>query len=563
MSKMIGIDLGSTQSRVAVMSPKGPVILDNELGEGVTPSAIAVAEDGHVLVGRAAKDRLAQVPESGVSCFKRDMGTPTTYTFGKRTWTPTECSACLLQELKRVAEVRLGAPVTHAVISVPAFFHDAQRRATLEAAHIAGLHVERLINEPTAVALAFAFAHPDREYQQVIVDLGGGTFDVTVLEVFDGVIDIQASAGESRLGGEDFTDVLVNRIGDTFAALGDPVERFHLRPQVEGLKRWLSLHETADITCDGRVLTITRAEMEEAAQSIIQRMSPVLRRCLRDAKVAPEALDEVILVGGASRMPLVRRLVLEELGRPPGDGYDTACEVVRGAALQAAICADDAAVSELVLTDVCPHTVGLEVAKELAPGQSVQGYFQPLIDRNTTIPFSRSRPFQTFHPTQDKIIVRVYQGERRMTKDNHLVGELRVEGLKHRAGQASPGQIDMCFSYDLNGLLDSEVTILSSGKKIRMAFEHCPGALDSIQVAEMTRRLHPHKVHPLDLPPNRARVERAMRIGKVLSDADRTRLNEALSQFEDALESRDRAADVAATRAFDNFLQASFSEDEA
>ncbi len=538
---IVGIDLGTTNSLVAVMRDGLPETLANELGDHLTPSAVAVAADGGILVGRAAKDRLVTEPRAGRAFFKRDMGTTSSYTFGGRTWTPTECSALVLQELKRVAGLRLGARVDRAVISVPAYFRETQRHATAEAARIAGLGVARILNEPTAAALAFGYRAPDREKRLLVFDIGGGTFDVTVLNIFEGVIEVAASGGESHLGGEDYTDALLERV---LAACG--LDRSHpaigrIRQQVEVLKRNLSGREKAGLVIDAHELVVSRRELEAAGEAITARIRPVLVRCLRDAGIEAASIDDVLLVGGASRMPLVRELVRRELGREGNHALDPDRVVGLGAAVQAALCEADAHVEDVVLTDVCAHTLGIGISKELAPGHHQGGYFEPLIDRNTTVPVSRAKPFNTLHPNQDELIVEVYQGEGRMVADNQLLGKLRVDGLRHRPGQNLPGVVEVRFSYDMNGLLEVEATVLHSGRQFRTVIEERPGALTPAQIEAAIQRLAPLKTHPRDRVLNRARLERAGRLYADLSGEAREELAGLLDLFESALETGDEA----------------------
>ena len=387
---MIGIDLGTTNSLVAILANGEPTTLANELGEDLTPSAVAVAADGALLVGRAAKDRLIAAPHSGKAFFKRDMGTPISYNFGGRHWSPVECSALVLKEMKRIAEMHLGTPVESAVITVPAYFHDQQRQATLDAAKIAGLRVDRLLNEPTAAALAYGFRAGDELNTLLVFDLGGGTFDVTVLECFDGVVEVKASSGESRLGGEDYTDALVAWINQEFQWSPIENERLRWREQIEQVKRLLSRHEAAVMPVAGKEVRIERADFMKATAGLTARLRPVVRRALRDSQLTPAQLDAVLLVGGASRMPVVTDQLHEDLGLPPNTSLDPDRVVALGAAIQQGLCTGNAAVRDLVLTDVCPHTLGVEVGKQLTPGNIENGFFSPLIERNTTLPTSRS-----------------------------------------------------------------------------------------------------------------------------------------------------------------------------
>jgi molecular chaperone HscC len=536
---MIGIDLGTTNSLVATMDCGVPRTLVNEAGEDLVPSAVAVAEDGELLVGRAAKDRLVVAPDSGRSFFKREMGTSASYTFGGKRWTPVECSAIVLRELKRVAELRLGKCVDSAVITVPAYFHNHQRQATLDAAEIAGLRVERLVNEPTAAALAYGF-RPDSSLSTLLVfDLGGGTFDVTVLECFEGVMEVKASAGESMLGGEDYTDALAAWVMNKFHWTPPAPDKLRWREQIETLKRRLSKEEHAYLSLGNEEVLIPRADFLSATAELSLRLRPVVRRALRDANLAAQYLDAVLLVGGASRMPIVFEQLKEDLRILPDTSVDPDRVVALGAAVQQALCTGHEAVSDLVLTDVCPHTLGVEVSKEIARNSRESGYFSPIIDRNTTVPVSRSQVYSTVVPDQDSILLSVYQGERRLVKENHRIGEIRIRGLRHRPEQSDPGKIEVRFTYDMNGLLEVEVTVLHSGKKLTEVFQQRPGTLTQEQIDEAIRALRRLKVHPRESPPNRARLERANRLYADLVGDLRDRLTGLTDRFESALAAQD------------------------
>lgn len=558
---MIGIDLGTTNSLVSTLRDGQPVILPNELGEDLTPSVVAVADDGALLVGRAAKDRLINDPDSGISCFKRDMGTGQKYKFGGQSWDPFTCSAIVLKEMKRLAEMHLGEAVTEAVITVPAYFHDQQRQATLEAAEIAGLKVLRMINEPTAAALAFGYRNPEEETQLLIFDLGGGTFDVTVLEVFEGVVEVKASAGESRLGGEDYTDVLCDWI-QTQARWEPPAERFQSwRQQVEVAKRKLTSQEEVSVGVGTETFCFNRSGFEEATVGVTAKLRPVLTRCLRDSGISSDELDDVLLVGGSSRLSIVHSFLGQTLKRIPNQKIDPDRVVALGAAIQAGLCKNDEAVGDIVLTDVCPHTLGVEIAKELSPNNIEPGFFQPVIDRNTTVPVSRAQIFNTFHPNQDEIDVKVFQGESRMTKNNRKIGNIKVPGLRQRPGQSRPGEVEIRFSYDMNGILEVEVTVLSTGKKMNEVFEQRPGTLSKRQIKEAVARLQPLKIHPRDLLPNRARLERATRLFSELKGPEREQLTVFIDRFEEALETQDKTLIKQAGIILDQFL-AHFFKDE-
>ena len=558
---MIGIDLGTTNSLVAVFENGHPRILANELGEELTPSVVAAAEDGRLLVGRAAKDRMVTDPASGMACFKRDMGTPAKYRFGGKDWNPVTCSAMILSEMKRIASLHLGTEVTKAVITVPAYFHDQQRQATVEAAKIAGLQVERIINEPTAAALAYGYRNPEQETQVLVFDLGGGTFDVTLLEIFDGVVEVKSTAGESRLGGEDYTDALCEWLEKKHGWAPDLGQRGNWRQRVEVAKRLLAVHEIASVGLDGRLVEVTREEFREATAAITARLRPVVSRCLRDAGIQVTDLDDVLMVGGASRMGVVKDFVQDQLKRITTMKLDPDRVIALGAAVQAGLCANDAAVGDIVLTDVSPHTLGIEMSKEGANGRPEPGYFAPIIDRNTTVPVSRSRVFNTIHPQQDHVEVEVFQGEARMTKDKQRIGQVSVHGLRHQPGQKRPGEVDIRFSYDMNGILEVEVTVLSSGQKKRLVIEQRPGSLSKREIEEAIARMQPIKLHPRDLLPNRARLERANRVYAELVGPARDHLNAVTDRFEAALESQDAQAIKEAAALLDSFLRGFFEHE--
>jgi len=559
---MIGIDLGTTHSLVSVLKPEGPAVLENESGESLVPSVVAVAEDGTILTGRAARDRMVVAPESGRAFFKRDMGTEAEYFFGGRKWTPIECSAAILREMKRIAEMRLGQPVESAVITVPAYFHDPQRQATVDAARIAGLKVDRLVNEPTAAALAWGFSRPGDDSTLLVFDLGGGTFDVTLLEVFDGVVEVKASSGESRLGGEDYTEALGKWLAVRTGVAGADWITGRRRMQVEHLKRELGKGQPVAFSWEGGTVTVRPEDFAAAGLDLTARLWPVVRRCLRDAGVTPKHLAAVLLVGGATRMPLVAEGIREMLGLDPRTDLDPDRVVALGAAVQQALVAGNEMVNDFVLTDVCPHTLGVAVAKALMPGRPEPGFFEPLIDRNTTVPVSRSDLFSTLHPEQDELRIEVYQGESRMVKENRKIGEVVVRGVRHQPGQNRPGSVEVRFTYDMNGLLEVEVTVLSTGQKVAKVFEERPGSMTPEQVTEAIRQLAPLKVSLRDLPPHRARLERANRLYAELSGEMRSSLNALIDRFEAALAGQNPAAIESAGADLDSFLYPFFRSEE-
>lgn len=559
---IIGIDLGTTYSLVAMMGADGPLVLPNRIGERLTPSAVSLSDDGRVLVGAAARARAATHPRHTALAFKRDMGTTATYTLGARQMTPIELSALVLAELKRDAEAYLGHEIDEAVVTVPAYFGELQRAATRDAAAIAGLKVERIINEPTAAALAYGLHQQGQEKRLVVLDLGGGTFDVTVLELIEGVIEIQASAGDIRLGGEDFTQALNHVVHQRLVGLehlfgeaaSDPrneseaLARARLREAVERAKHALTERDSARValpqvmsaagTSHEIELTLTRQEAEAAWAPLIDRLRSPILRALRDARVEPSAIDEVLLVGGATRMPCVARLAASVFGRLPLRALQPDEAVAMGAAVQAALKAGSAAVEDLVVTDVAPFTMGVEVASEVG-GPVVYGIFLPIIERGTVIPVSRVHRLSTLQDFQTELIVKVFQGEHSLTRDNTELGSYVLKKLpRARRGAV---QVDVRFTYDLNGLLEVDITVAGSQKVETLLIESTPGRLTPKQREEARQAMRALKMDPRDALPNTVALARGDELYMELVGPAREELGRVLTLFRSVLERQDLA----------------------
>ncbi len=409
-----GIDLGTTNSLIALWTDSGPELVANALGDTLTPSAVSIAEDGAVLVGGAAADRLVTHPDRSVASFKRWMGSSAGARLAGRFYRAEELSALVLRALKEDAEARTGGAIGEAVISVPAYFSDPQRKATLDAARLAGITVERLVNEPTAAALAHGLDSVE-EGRFLILDLGGGTFDVSLLHKFEGVMVVRASAGDSHLGGDDFRDALVALIARRHGVDPDKLARTdlaRLMREAERIKHALSAQNDAayeialaDETRSGEV---ARAEFEEAAQPLLRRLRAPIERAVADARVDPQAIDQGVLVGGATRMPMVRALAARLFGRFPLAHPRPDHVVALGAAAQAGLKARHAALADVVMTDVCPFTLGVSVRDPTAPDQRTMS---PLIERNAVVPISRSGRYYTVADNQAAIVIEVFQGE--------------------------------------------------------------------------------------------------------------------------------------------------------
>lgn len=554
MSKtIVGIDLGTTFSLVSTLREGKPVVLPNALGEFLTPSAVSFSEDGAVLVGAPARARATTHPLQTALAFKRDMGTEKVYDLGGRKMTPQELSAIVLTTLKRDAEAALGCSVDEAVVTVPAYFGDMQRKATQDAGAIAGLRVERIINEPTAAALAYGLHERHRDLRAIVLDLGGGTFDVTVLEIIEGVIEIQSTAGDARLGGEDFDNVLVEwvikrikeeqklEIGD------DPRARARVKEAAEIAKKTLSTAEFARIVLadlpvgkSGRTnveLSITREQADDVFAGVMDRLRSPILRALRDASVRPEKIDEVLLVGGSTRMPGVAKLASQLLGRLPLRKLPPDEAVAMGAAVQAALKSGNEAVEDMVVTDVAPFSMGIASSTQVG-NQHVSGIYSPILERGTVIPASRVQRYFTVDHAQRKILIEVYQGEHSLCRDNQKLGSYTVEDIP--LAPAGNQSVDVRFTYDLNGILEVEMTIVSTGKSSSLIIEKSPGRLSAAQIKAAREAMTKLKFHPRDALPNTTALARADALHVELQGKERAILGQEIAAFRAALEGQER-----------------------
>lgn len=536
---MIGIDLGTTNSLVAYWNDHGPSLIPNVLGEHLTPSVVSVDDNGELLIGQIAKERLITHPQFTASIFKRYMGTEKSYSLGSHTFTPEELSSFIIRSLKADAEAFLGKEVTEAVISVPAYFNDTQRKATKRAAELAGLKVERLINEPTAAAIAYGLHQQESDTKFLVFDLGGGTFDVSILEFFEGVMEVKSIAGDNYLGGEDFTELLVNHFADS---QGVPVQELDYKArsaifkQAELCKRALANDNTASmIYMEGDKtyeLNITRGEYEKLASSLILRMRHPIERALRDASLSPDDLDAVILIGGATRMPIIRSVVSKMFGRLPFTQINPDEAVALGAAIQVALKERNEALKEVVLTDVCPYTLGTDVVRRLSNNQLDYGHYYPIIERNTPIPVSRVERMYTVVDNQTELKVEIYQGESRRIANNIKLGELTVQVPAAPAGEQP---IDIRYTYDMNGILEVEVTTVSTGVVKKIIIEKNPGSMTPAEIEERLQELRSIKIHPRDRTEYRLLLARGERLYEEALGELRQEIAYHMQQFEDLL----------------------------
>ncbi|HEX4635070.1 MAG TPA: molecular chaperone HscC [Rhizomicrobium sp.] len=543
---IVGIDLGTTNSLVGVWRDGEAVLIPNALGKLLTPSVVA-DDNGAILVGQAARDRLVTHPQSGTAHFKRYMGTGRETRLGHHVYRPEDLSALVLRSLKADAEAFLGEPVTEALITVPAYFNDAQRKATKAAGQLAGLRVDHLLTEPTAAALAYGFATGDEESVLMVVDLGGGTLDVSLLHSFDGIMEVKATAGDTWLGGEDFTDVIANAFVTEARGLNGipgstsrPALHASIRRQAEIAKRMLSEGEGAamEINLDGETVhwALTRERFEQLAEPLLARVRQPLERALRDARIAPDQISRVIFAGGAARMPMLRRLISRLFRQLPVQHINPDEVVARGAAVRVGLSQGSKGLEEHVMTDVAPFTLGIGVSSQSEGGMITGGLFLPIIERNTIIPASRSHVVQTMSDNQREVLVPIYQGESRMVKDNARLGELRCPVPRGPAGKE---RLDVRFSYDASGLLDVDVTVLSTGLRQNLLIEGNPGVMTKAQVQERLAQLAKLKVHPREQAENKAIATRAERVFEESLGPVRLEVGQALDQFRAILENQD------------------------
>jgi len=539
---LAGIDLGTTHSLISRWTDDGPQLIPNAFGEWLTPSVVAVDDEGRILTGRAAQERLLSHPEQAVAAFKRYMGTDRVTKLGKHAFRPEELSALVLKSLIADVEAYTGEKVDEAVISVPAYFSDAQRKATRHAGELAGIRVDRLINEPTAAALAYGLEQRNVESRFLVIDLGGGTFDVSVLELFDGVMEVHATAGDNFLGGEDFTDALVAaclddlKIARGTLGLADSTE---LRARLERLKRQIGAQPgSTELRLGGTThrWTIDEGRFEQLAAPLLARMRTPIERALRDARLAVSDLAEIVLVGGASRMPMVTRLVTRMFGRLPLRHVNPDEAIARGTAVMAGLKQRAASLDEIVMTDVCPYTLGIETSAATPSGHREQGLYSPIIERNTTVPTSRANIYSPMNDYQKELKLRVFQGEAARVVNNVFLGELSID-LPHAKAVDTP--VEVRFTYDVNGLIEVEATILSTKAKHRLAIQQNPGLLSDAEVAERLAALAHLKVHPRDDQANMAIIAQAERLYEERSGDLRHQIGQWLLAFRAELDSQD------------------------
>ena len=567
MSKIIGIDLGTTNSCVAVMEGGEPVVIANAEGNRTTPSVVAFSKDGERMVGQVAKRQAITNPDRTIMSIKRHMGTDYKVTIDGKAYTPQEISAMILQKLKADAEAYLGSPVTEAVITVPAYFNDAQRQATKDAGKIAGLDVKRIINEPTAAAVAYGVDKEKQDQKIMVYDLGGGTFDVSILEIGDGVIEVLSTSGDTHLGGDDFDQAIMDWMVAEFKSQsgidlsGDKVAMQRLKEAAEKAKIELSgvtstainlPYITADATGPKHLdLTLSRAKFDQLTAGLVERTAGPVRQAMSDAGLTANDISKVLLVGGSSRIPAVQDMVKKLTGKDGFKGINPDECVAIGAAIQGGVLVGD--VKGLLLLDVTPLSLGIE---------TMGGVMTKLIERNTTIPCNKSQVFTTAADNQTSVEVHVLQGEREMAQYNKTLGRFNLDGIAP-ARRGVP-QIEVTFDIDANGIVNVSAKDLGTGKEQHITITSSTNMskedIDkAVREAEQFAAEDAKRKEEVDVRNQADQVvyqtEKALEDAKDKIDAsDKASVEAALNKLKEALKGTDveaiKAATEEATKAF-------------
>lgn len=541
---IVGIDLGTTNSLIAYFDGEKVQVIPNRLGELLTPSVISVDEEGVVYVGKTAKERKLLHPEQTADVFKRSMGTAKRFSLGKRDFSAEELSSLVLKSLKEDAEEFLGQEAEEAVISVPAYFNDAQRKATKKAGEMAGLVVERIISEPTAAAIAYGLNQKNADTKFLVFDLGGGTFDVSILELFQNIMEVRAVAGDNFLGGEDFTQVLEQmfyRDKEIDDGTLDTKTRAHVHKQAELCKLGFEDKKSSVMKCKIKdevyEYEISLDDYEKACQVLLGKIKRPIERSLKDANIKLKDIEEIILVGGATKLSIVRRFVSRLFGRLPNTSINPDEVVAVGAATQAAMKERNETVKEMILTDVCPFTLGTEVVVSKNGGYKESGHYLPLIERNSVIPVSHTERLYTASDYQSAIRVQILQGESRLAANNVHLGDIEVNVPIGPAGKEA---VDVTYTYDVNSILEVIVKVISTKVEKRVVIRNEETDMTDEEIDARLESLASLKIHPREQEENKLLLLRGDRMYEEATGDKRRIIEQRIMDFETVLDRQDR-----------------------
>lgn len=557
---IIGIDLGTTNSLIAYYTQDGPKIIPNRLGKNLTPSVVSIDEEDQIYVGESAVERNLLYPGTTASVFKRDMGSSKKYKLGSKEFTAEELSSFVLRALKEDAEAFLGEEVTEAVISVPAYFNDARRRATKRAGELAGLVVERIISEPTAAALAYGLGQEEKQARYLVFDLGGGTFDVSILELYDKILEVRAVAGDNFLGGEDFTAVIEELFYEKYNKLDrlslDEKTLRHIHRQAELCKRSFNSAGLSHMECkigdEIYPFDISLSHYEECCEELLERIRKPVKRSLADAHIRLSDIDKVVLVGGSTKGQVIKRFVSRLFRMIPDTNINPDEAIALGAATQAAMKERNESIKEVILTDVCSFTLGTEVSREWEHDRFETGVFCPIIERNTVIPTSRTERFYPIHDNQTQIRINVLQGESRFAENNLSLGELLID---IPAGKAGEEAVDVTYTYDINSILEVEAKVISTGKVTKEVFKGQNVDMTDEEIKERFETLSYLKIHPRDREENKYLLLKGERLYEESLGSKRMYVEEALRKYERALNSYDSGLIEQAKKELKKFIK--------
>lgn len=544
MNMIIGIDLGTTNSLVSYFSENGSVIIPNRFGEKLTPSVISFGYNGEVYVGKIAKERIITHPASTKELFKRSMGSNKEFIINENKFTAEELSSFIIRSLKEDAEEYLGSKVNEAIISVPAYFNDKQRKATQLAGKLAGLKVERIVNEPTAAAIAYGLQNRNSNTKFLVFDLGGGTFDVSILEIYKNVMEVHAVAGDNYLGGDDFTEILINMFlkdNELESCNLNPTTIALIKKQAEKAKQMLSKQRDVVIECkvnDELIkYKISLDDYEKNCQLLLTKIRKLIERTLKDAEIKLRDIDEVLLVGGATKLYIIRNFVGKLFGRLPNISINPEEAVALGAGIQGAMKERNELIKDIVLTDVCPYTLGTEISI-LKEGEYYEsGHFCPIIERNTVVPVSRTERLYTIYDNQSSIKVEILQGESRFSKNNVYLGEINIPVPMSKAGEQA---VDVTYTYDINSILEVEVKVVSTKFKKHIIIKNSDNDMNDKEIQARFKELSELKIPPREQEENKLVLSMGERVYEESVGEVRREVELCLRKFEDILNKQDR-----------------------